>query len=141
MANRPSWKDVLTGVSNAFRDKRQAIEDQAENLTQHLVRSNEFGLQQVTELAIDLPTTFSKDKTLLMFTNIMKNADQEEGGFGRAPKFPQTFTIQFLLHHYYYTKNPAALEQACLSLDKMIQGGIYDQVGAVLPDMLQTAIG
>ena len=29
--------------------------------------------------------------------NIMKTADKEEGGFGKAPKFPQTFTIQYLL--------------------------------------------
>jgi len=129
VANRPSWKDVLTGVNNAFREKRQAIEDQAENLTQHLLRSNEFGLQQVTTLDIDPGSTFSKEKAALMYTNIMKTADQEEGGFGRAPKFPQTFTIQFLLHHYYYTKKEDALKQACLSLDKMILGGIYDQLG------------
>lgn len=127
--NRPSWQDVLTGVSNAFREKREAIEDQANNLTQHLLRSNEFGLQQVADLPIDFAATFNRGKAQLMFTNIMKTADQEEGGFGRAPKFPQTFTIQFLLHHYYYTKNEAALRQACLSLDKMILGGIYDQLG------------
>ncbi len=129
VANRPSWKDVLTGVNNAFREKRQAIEDQAENLTQHLLRSNEFGLQQVTTLDIDPATHFSREKASLMYANIMKTADQEEGGFGRAPKFPQTFTIQFLLHHYYYTKKEEALKQACLSLDKMILGGIYDQLG------------
>jgi uncharacterized protein YyaL (SSP411 family) len=63
------------------------------------------------------------------FSNIMKQADGVWGGFGKAPKFPQTFTIQFLLRYYYVTKNKKALEQATLSLDKMIQGGIYDQIG------------
>jgi uncharacterized protein YyaL (SSP411 family) len=51
----------------------------------------------------------------------MKNADLVDGGFGRAPKFPQTFSIQWLLRHHYYTKNEEALKQALLSLDKMIQ--------------------
>ena len=59
----------------------------------------------------------------------MKTADRKNGGFGAAPKFPQTFSIRFLLQHYYYTGNQKALDQACLSLDKMIYGGIYDQLG------------
>lgn len=127
--NRPSWTEVLHGVINAYRDKQDAIEAQADNLTQHLVRSNEFGLQAVNELGDDLSSVFTKEKARLLFTNIMKNADRAEGGFGQAPKFPQTFTIRFLLHHYFYTKNEEALQQARLSLDKMILGGIYDQVG------------
>jgi uncharacterized protein YyaL (SSP411 family) len=127
--NRPSWLDVLEGVSNAFREKREEIDAQAESLTQHLLRSNEFGIQQAAGPDADFAVAFSKEKAHLMFVNIMKTADREEGGFGRAPKFPQTFTIRFLLHHYYYTKNQEALQQACLSLDKMILGGIYDQLG------------
>lgn len=127
--NRPSWQDVLAGVSNAFREKREAIEEQAENLTQHLVRSNEFGMQSVAGLKLDFDALFNREKARLMFDNIMKTADQEDGGFGRAPKFPQTFTIQFLLHHYHYTKEPKALQQACFSLNKMVLGGIYDQLG------------
>ncbi|MBL7735514.1 MAG: thioredoxin domain-containing protein [Chitinophagaceae bacterium] len=59
----------------------------------------------------------------------MKTADRSRGGFGRAPKFPQTFTIRFLLHYYSFTGNQEAFDQACLSLDKMIYGGIYDQLG------------
>ncbi len=59
----------------------------------------------------------------------MKSADKEWGGFGKAPKFPQTFFIQFLLRYYHVTKNKDALGHALLSLDKMIDGGIYDQVG------------
>jgi uncharacterized protein YyaL (SSP411 family) len=64
-----------------------------------------------------------------LFENLMKSADKAWGGFGKAPKFPQTFSIQFLLRYYNVTKNRDALNQACLSLDKMIQGGIYDQLG------------
>ena len=59
----------------------------------------------------------------------MKNVDKEWGGFGRAPKFPQTFSIQFLLRYHFVTGNGDSLKQVTLSLDKMIEGGIYDQIG------------
>ena len=59
----------------------------------------------------------------------LKYADKQCGGFGKAPKFPQTFSIQFLLRQFYFTKDNAALNQALLSLDKMIFGGLYDQLG------------
>jgi uncharacterized protein YyaL (SSP411 family) len=127
--NRPSWLDVLAGVSNAFGERREEIEKQAESLLQHMQQSNGFGVQKAAGLDLDFQATFTKEKTELMFSNIMKTADREEGGFGQAPKFPQTFTIQFLLHYYHYTRNEEALQQACLSLDKMILGGIYDQLG------------
>src|SRR3984957_15307343 len=59
----------------------------------------------------------------------MKTADLVDGGFGLAPKFPQTLSIRFLLQYHFYTGKREALDQACLSLDKMIYGGIYDQIG------------
>lgn len=65
----------------------------------------------------------------MMFDAIMKTADRSWGGFGNAPKFPQTFTIGYLLQYYHFTGNKEALQQACLSLDKMIEGGIYDHAG------------
>jgi uncharacterized protein len=139
--NRESWTDVLQGVVKAFKERRHEIDAQAENLTEHIIQSNSFGLQKIA----DTSQVFAKEKPDEAFQNIMKAADKEWGGFGKAPKFPQTFTIQFLLR-YYHVKNiemsgsskapsfggglgEAALQQALLSLDKMIEGGIYDQVG------------
>jgi hypothetical protein len=139
--NRSSWVEVLQSVGQAFKERRHEIEAQAENLTEHLVQSNLFGLQKIN----DPNEMFSKEKLHEAFENIMKAADKEWGGFGKAPKFPQTFTIQFLLR-YYYVNNvqlsdsfkaslplggdpEAALTQALVSLDKMIEGGIYDQIG------------
>ena len=126
--NRPSWRDVLFGVRKAFKEKRTEINEQAENLTEHLRKSNDFGLNLING-ASEVETVFKKSGQDLIFLNIMQVADKEEGGFGKAPKFPQTFTIQYLLHYYYHTKKDEALAQALLSLDKMIFGGIYDQVG------------
>ena len=121
--NRSSWSEVLIAVSNAFRDKRDEIETQAENLTAHLLQSNSFGQTSGGDPNI------SREKIDELFQNLMKSGDKESGGFGKAPKFPQTFAIQFLLRYHHVTKNKDALNQACLSLDKMITGGIYDQLG------------
>lgn len=139
--NRASWKETLQGVFQAFTERRHEIDAQAENLTEHLLQSNSFGLQKPG----DMQDFFSKEKPDEAFENIMKSADKEWGGFGKAPKFPQTFSIQFLLRYYYVNniqfsksspspqkeKDPeeTALLQALLSLDKMIEGGIYDQAG------------
>jgi uncharacterized protein YyaL (SSP411 family) len=126
--NRPSWKDVLSGVANAWAEKRSDIDAQATNLTGHILQSNTFGQQAVGD-TINIGELFSMEKAETMFKNIMGTADLQEGGFGNAPKFPQTFTIGYLLRYYYFTKNEQALQQACLSLDKMIQGGLYDHLG------------
>jgi len=122
--NRSSWNEVLIAVSNAFREKRNEIDAQAENLTAHLLESNSLAHQHS-----DGESDISKEKIDELFQNLMKLADKNWGGFGRAPKFPQTFSIQFLFRYYHVTKNEDALKHACLSLDKMIDGGIYDQLG------------
>lgn len=124
--NRPSWKNLLHGIAEAFREKPDEIFSQAENLTEHLINANSFGQSIQKDGSGDV---LSKDKLHLVFENIMKSADENDGGFGKAPKFPQTFTIHNLLTYFSLFKNEKALKQACLSLDKMIQGGIYDQVG------------
>jgi uncharacterized protein len=121
--NRSSWKDILLGIQRTYTERRDEVEEQAKNLTDHLLQSNSFGMQQVPASA------FKKEELDEVFVNLMQNADRNEGGYGRAPKFPQTFSIQFSLHYYYHTGNKEALDQACLSLDKMIYGGIYDQLG------------
>jgi len=125
--NRPSWIEVLTGVSKGYQENNQAIVEQAENLTGHLLKSNSFGTVQPSTAAQEL--FFSTDSLETIASNILLQADTLDGGFGSAPKFPQTASIIYLLRHYYFTKNEAALEQALLSLNKMIQGGIYDQLG------------
>jgi uncharacterized protein YyaL (SSP411 family) len=122
--NRSSWREVLVAVSSAFREKRDEIDAQADNLTAHLLQSDSLGHQPPGDLS-----NISKGKIDELFQNLMASADKEWGGFGAAPKFPQTFSIQFLLRYYHVTRKEEALSQACLSLDKMIEGGLYDQLG------------
>ncbi|HVW62924.1 MAG TPA: thioredoxin domain-containing protein [Puia sp.] len=123
--NRPSWVDVLKAITDSFREKRPEIEQQAQSLTSHVAATGSFGVGEGTPGA----GVFNRDTLRQVYESLMGMADRQEGGFGRAPKFPQTFSIQFLLHYYYFTKEEAALQQACLSLEKMIRGGIYDQLG------------
>jgi uncharacterized protein YyaL (SSP411 family) len=62
----------------------------------------------------------------------MKNADVENGGFGRAPKFPQTFSIAYLLGFGYFLKDEASTNHALKSLDALLNGGIYDHLNGGL---------
>ncbi len=125
--NRKSWKEILILVSTAYQEKNNEIKSQAERLTEHLIAANSFGIDKQSETQSDI--VFTKENLETIAANILAQADKEWGGFGNAPKFPQTFSIQFLLRHYYFTKDENALKQALLSLDKMIDGGIYDQIG------------
>ncbi|HLY69434.1 MAG TPA: thioredoxin domain-containing protein [Puia sp.] len=125
--NRPSWKEVLESIIDAFDKKNQEIVNQAESLTQYISTSNSVAAQQLNQ-EDDFEKIFNPTTMEEIFSSIMNNADNIDGGFGQAPKFPQSFTIQFLLHYNYYAKNETAKKQACLSLDKMIGGGIYDHL-------------
>lgn len=122
--NRASWTETLEGVIAAFKDRRHEIDAQAENLTQHLLQSNNFGIAKPGMDGFPDPAWIKEAAD-----NLLKAADKEWGGFGKAPKFPQSFSIEFLLRYHHTTGDKDALDQALLSLDKMIEGGIYDQLG------------
>ena len=121
--NRSSWTETIEAIAAAWSKRSSEIESQAANLLEHLEQSGNF------EKAGILQAAFTKQQCKTITENILKQADTVWGGFGKAPKFPQTFSIQYLLEYYHYTKNETALKQALLSADKMINGGIYDQVG------------
>ena len=127
--NRPSWKDVLLALSQAFKERRDDIEEQANNMTEHLKQSSQFGTNAVAGLLLPHDELFTRAQCDTVYQNIMQQADKVWGGFGNAPKFPGTFIVQYLLRYHHSFKVPGALEQALLSLDKMLQGGLYDQLG------------
>jgi uncharacterized protein YyaL (SSP411 family) len=123
--NRSSWQEVLSAIKETYTQKKDEVEGQAQNLLEHLQKSNAFGMSTGQK-----GEDFIKQETIVgIAENLLKSADRKWGGFGKAPKFPQSSSIQYLLRHYHLTKNDAALQQALLSLDKMIYGGIYDQLG------------
>jgi uncharacterized protein len=126
--NRPSWKEVLAGIARSFLEKKEEIEQQAGNLTHHVTTAGMFGIGSA-EKDSGMTDPFTVGTLRQIRDQLLSTADKEEGGFGGAPKFPQTFSIRFLLHYYYFTHDAEALQQARLSLDKMVRGGIYDQLG------------
>ncbi|MEY4893121.1 MAG: hypothetical protein RIQ34_1733, partial [Bacteroidota bacterium] len=122
--DRASWRDVLSGVSTAFRERRTELDAQAENLTAHLVQSNRFGEQLKPEIAL-----LTEETLIGMGKTLLKQADVVHGGFGRPPKFPQSFSIRFLLQVGDLFQLKDATQHALFSIDRMIDGGIYDQIG------------
>ncbi|HEX3935267.1 MAG TPA: thioredoxin domain-containing protein [Puia sp.] len=152
--NRNSWREVLAAVSTAFRDRRAEIENQAATLTRHVATAGSFGIGEsgsgeagsgagsAGESGKDSGAGSGTGAGLGRADNpfqpalldqirsaLLSSADTTWGGFGGAPKFPQTFSIRYLLYDYYFTRFAPSLDQACLSLDRMIRGGIYDQLG------------
>ena len=116
----PSFQQVLQSVAAAYRDRRQAVLVQAERLTQALQRTAYLGAQD-SELGSEL-----LDEAV---SHLDESFDREDGGFGSQPKFPQPMTLDFLMAYYQRTKNLDALYMAELTLEKMANGGIYDQLG------------
>ncbi|HEU0065098.1 MAG TPA: thioredoxin domain-containing protein, partial [Flavisolibacter sp.] len=88
--NRASWTEVLISIANAYKNNKQEIENQANNLTEHIKSSSSFGINSDTEAVF---TTSAINNAV---EQIIKISDKEWGGFGKAPKFPQTFIISFL---------------------------------------------
>ncbi|HYK43806.1 MAG TPA: thioredoxin domain-containing protein, partial [Parafilimonas sp.] len=121
--NRSSWKEVVIAVASAYRNKKNEIEEQAETLVKHLVAAN--NLQGGATAGG--PSDRASLQTIA--DNLLKTADKEWGGFGNPPKFPHTFSILYLLRHYHFFGHKPSLEHAVLSLDKLMMGGIYDQLG------------
>ncbi len=128
MYNRPSWLQILEQISNVFKTRRKDVEEQANQLTYHIATSDQ-GKSQNTLIGLDFEQPFEAEELEGIFQKVTKYFDAVDGGFGGAPKFPGTMSLQFLLNYYHYTQTEAAKEHALFSIDKMIFGGIYDQIG------------
>jgi len=129
---RPSWIQVLQSITNSFHNKRETVETQANKLMQHIEKSDTALMDK-----IGTQEKRNEDFHLLqdIFYKIRERFDRVEGGFGGAPKFPGSMALNYLLQYYFYTKNTPgsnageAIQHVLFSLDEMIRGGIYDQLG------------
>jgi uncharacterized protein YyaL (SSP411 family) len=63
------------------------------------------------------------------YEKFVLNFDEQNGGFGRAPKFPTPHNLLFLLRYWSRTKEKTALTMAEKTLRDMRLGGVFDQVG------------
>jgi uncharacterized protein YyaL (SSP411 family) len=116
----PSFRQVLEGVDRAWRQERAQVEAAGGRLVAGLVEGARLGAGS------DDPT----DELLEAATAAIDAAfDPVNGGWGRAPKFPQPMTIEYLLRRHLATGDDRALAIARRSLDAMADGGIHDQLG------------
>jgi hypothetical protein len=118
--NMQSWQQVLVSVAEAYRDKREELLHSASEILGEMRRVGlaEFG---TGNLSLD-----QMDAAFLSFT---RTFDATNGGFGGAPKFPPSMSLEFLLRYFYRTQDEKALEMVTKTCTKMARGGMYDQLG------------
>ncbi len=115
----PGFNRVLTAVIDAYKNRRDEIDQTSAQIMATLKR-NPNGDKQAS-LSVEI-----LDEA---YENLKSDFDWINGGFGTTPKFPQPMTLEFLLRYYRRTRDTEALQMATLALEKMANGGIYDQLG------------
>ncbi len=116
----PSFQRVLRSVADAYTNRRDAIATSSEQL-RHIY--DVAGVLASTKGSLT-PHVFE-----LAYRGLAQSYDARNGGFGGAPKFPPTMSLDFLLRYWKRTGTDYALEIVRESFRKMSRGGFYDQVG------------
>lgn len=117
-----TWIQVLQNVHQTFLNKREQVEQSADDLTQHLQREllHQFKGNDKGEASKMLQTMFQTLQSRFDFTN---------GGTDKAPKFIMPSVWRWLLRYYYISKETQALNHTLFTLQKIARGGIFDQIG------------
>ncbi|WP_406504438.1 thioredoxin domain-containing protein [Streptomyces sp. NBC_01602] len=115
----PSFRQVLEGVVSAWTDRPDEVNEVAGRIVRELAgRSLAHGGE-------GLPGESELAQALLALS---REYDEKHGGFGGAPKFPPSMTIEFLLRHHARTGAEGALQMAADTCEAMARGGMYDQL-------------
>ncbi|HEX7472031.1 MAG TPA: thioredoxin domain-containing protein [Candidatus Limnocylindrales bacterium] len=126
----PAFRQVLAGVATAWREDRPAVESSGQRLVEALVDHQRVeadgGDVDAADAVLDRAGVALEAAAAALETSF----DARRGGWGGAPKFPQSMTIEFLLRR---SVGPDAdgrgLAMARRTLDTMAAGGIHDQLG------------
>ncbi len=112
----PSFRELLLAVAEAWRERRDDLDRQAQRLVDALGQSARMP-----------PSTEPLTSAILTEAEsaLARSFDSLHGGFGGAPKFPPASTIELLLRR----DSDRAREMAVRTLDAMAAGGMYDVVG------------
>ena len=117
--NLPAFTDLLRQIENAYRQQREAIDEQNASLRNALMQletgdsEGKPGGQALLDAAAQLAGQF----------------DAQYGGFAGAPKFPHPGTLRFLLREGHRRKDETARHMALHTLEQMAKGGINDHLG------------
>ncbi len=130
----PGFPRVLISMAEAYKNRRQDVEEQATELANYLKQHSSMPLRgkniaPMGTLPLELLSNASRE--------LAADFDPVHGGFGNAPKFPNTMALEFLLRIHQHrlrgeigarSTNPE-MEIVETSLQHMADGGIYDQLG------------
>jgi uncharacterized protein YyaL (SSP411 family) len=132
--NMPGFPRVLLSMAQAYEERREDVEEQATQIAAFLQQPGRAALRSK---AIEPTGTIPLDLLNNASRALVAEFDQEHGGFGTAPKFPNTMSLELLLRIHLHRLKGEMNKQATLSeleiveasLQHMAKGGIYDQLG------------
>ena len=122
----PAFSDLLQRVADYFVENRDEVRSQGQQLQDVFGRLDPKSIETDFELNAE-PLDEARQK-------IAGSFDREFGGIGTAPKFPHPESLDRLLRHWRAGANEPepdidALFMVSLTLTRMAEGGIYDQLG------------
>ncbi len=110
---------LLQGITNAWQTNRAEVLDNADRVLSHLQS------QGVPSPEVEIPADIFDQAQ----AGLLQSFDPEHGGFGKAPKFPRSHTLSFLLRHWARTERDESLDMVRQTLDQMARGGLRDHLG------------
>lgn len=119
---KEQWIHILKSLVYTFQNDFDKVEEYAAKLHEGL------SVNELIAIPQDEPNLQS-EKLLELVARWKKQFDWMEGGMSRAPKFPMPNNYSYLLAHGLFFKDEKLQEYLRLTLDKMANGGIYDQIG------------
>lgn len=119
---KQEWERVLKSLADFYENKTEEAMQYATELTN--------GIRKLNVLASESDSALiSKQEMNQIINDWKQNFDLHYGGYSWAPKFPMPNNWELFLNQYHYTKDVSILESVVTTLNKMAEGGIYDQVG------------
>jgi len=119
-SDKPGFIDLLPRLAAAYRDRRAEIEQASESLRAALAQT------QPAAAADDALTPAPLDTALRELKRLF---DATDGGLTEALKFPHPAEFEFCLRRAADRDDDHALGMVRLTLAKMGEGGIFDQLG------------
>lgn len=116
----PSFVDLCAAISEAWETNRDNVKKQGADVVRRINRSAPAAVPGAQP-----PTAANLDQAV---ATLATTFDAVRGGFGEAPKFPPSATLEMLLRHAARTDG-AALDMVAKTCEAMARGGIYDQLG------------
>lgn len=119
---KEDWLNVLKELQKVYTENPEKVLEYATNL--------EKGIKQLDMVAVNPnKPSFTKQEIDSALTKWQSRLDTVYGGTKGAPKFMMPSNYSFLLRYAYQTQDSALLNHVNLTLTKMANGGIYDQIG------------